>query len=126
MPGAWYLLEMRVIASSTLHGYVRNRLAASQRRAVDLQLRAWIYEVERAEWRSSAELKSTFRSASVINAERVVFNIKGNEHRLVAAIDYKNQILLVKWLGTHKEYDELDVAMVMYDKERYADSTHTQ
>lgn len=117
---------MRVIARSTLQGYVRNRLAASLRNAVELQLRAWLYEVERAEWQSSAELKAMFRSASVINAERVVFNIKGNEHRLVAAIDYKNQVLLVKWLGTHREYDELNVATVTFDKERYADSAYTR
>jgi mRNA interferase HigB len=117
---------MRVIARSTLLGYVRNRLAASQRKAVQVQLSAWLYEVERAEWRSSAELKAMFRSASVISAERVVFNIKGNEHRLIAAIDYRNQVLLVKWLGTHREYDEVDVATVMYDKERYANSTHKQ
>ena len=56
-----------------------------------------------ANWSNTAELKAQFRSASVISAERVVFNIKGNEYRLVVAIDLQSQHLLIKWVGTHKE-----------------------
>ncbi len=52
----------------------------------------------------------------------MVFNIKGNDYRLVAAIDYANHVLLIKWLGTHKEYDRIKVAEVMYDEGRYTNS----
>jgi len=52
-----------------------------------------------------------------------VFNIKGNHYRLVAAVDYKSGIVLVLWLGTHREYDKIDVTKIQYDKERYANST---
>lgn len=48
-----------------------------------------------------------------------VFNIKGNDYRLIASINYTYQIVRIKWLGTHKEYDEIDVREVQYDKERY-------
>ena len=55
----------------------------------------------------------------------VVFNIKGNEFRLVAAINYDYQVLLVKWLGTHREYDKVDVKRVEYEKSRYADLSNS-
>jgi mRNA interferase HigB len=53
----------------------------------------------------------------------VVFNIKGNEFRLVVAVDYDHGIVLVLWLGTHREYDLIDVKQVKFDKERYANPT---
>jgi mRNA interferase HigB len=53
----------------------------------------------------------------------VVFNIKVNEYRLVVTVDYNHGIVLVLWLGTHREYDQIDVKQVKFDKERYADPT---
>jgi HTH-type transcriptional regulator/antitoxin HigA len=61
--------------------------------------------VHRARWKSSAELKAQLHSVSILTAERAVFNIKGNDYRLIASINYGHQILFVKWLGTHREYD---------------------
>ena len=79
--------------------------------------------VSRAQWKNSAEMKQQQRSASIVSSERVVFNIKGNEYRLVVAVDYNHGTVLVIWLGTHREYDQIDVKQVKFDKERYADST---
>jgi len=76
-------------------------------------------------WKDPAELKAQFRSASIVSGERVVFNIKGNHYPLVVAINYHYQILLILWLGTHKEYDRIDVTKVAYEKERYADSSNS-
>lgn len=56
-----------------------------------------------------------YASASIIGAERVVFNIKGNEYRLVAAVDYRRAIVFIKWIGTHKEYDNIDVRTISYE-----------
>ena len=89
------------------------------------QLDAWYAEVAKAEWKSPAELKKQYGSASVVSAERVVFNIKGNDYRLVVAINYEYQVLLIKWLGTHKEYDKIKVGEVMYDESRYADPPYS-
>ena len=89
---------------------------------MERHLDAWLAEVIRAEWRSSAELKQQYRSASIVSASRVVFNIKGNEYRLVASIHYAGQVIFIKWLGTHREYDRIDVNEVEYDKSRYTDS----
>jgi mRNA interferase HigB len=112
-----------VIARRTLNLFVENCVQRGQQEAVKSHLDAWYALVAGTTWASSAELKQQFRSASIISAERVVFNIKGNDYRLVAAIDYATHILLIKWLGTHKEYDKLDVAEVMYDEDRYTDSS---
>lgn len=111
-----------MIARGTLDGFVRNRVRAKvEKQLVKQQLDAWYAEVSKAKWKNSAELKAQFDSASVISAERVVFNIKGNDYRLVAAITYRHQGLMVKWLGTHEEYDKIDIAVVKYDEQRYAD-----
>jgi mRNA interferase HigB len=116
---------VRVVASSTLWDFVKNRVSKAERKSVDDHLRSWLALVERAQWKNSSELKADFRSASIVTSERVVFNIKGNNYRLVAAINYQYQIVLVKWLGTHGEYDHIDVKTVMYDKERYANPSNT-
>ena len=95
------------------------------RTSVKKHLDAWYAEVEKAVWKDPAELKAQFRSASIVSGERVVFNIKGNDYRLVVAINFNYQILLIIWLGTHREYDKIDVTKVAYEKERYADSSNS-
>jgi mRNA interferase HigB len=84
-----------------------------------MQLDAWYDMAMRARSVNSAELKKQAGSASVLTSERVVFNIKGNDYRLIAAINYEHQILFVKWLGTHEEYDKIDAREVNYDEGRY-------
>lgn len=116
---------MRIIARGTLNGFVQNRVERRLKRAVKQQLDAWFALVSRAEWKNSAELKQQFSAASIISAERVVFNIKGNEYRLVTAVDYPHGIVLIVWLGTHREYDQIDVRQVRFDKERYANPTYS-
>ena len=72
-------------------------------------LKAWFAEVSRATWLSMADVKVRYRHASVIDGERVVFNIGGNKYRLVAKIWFPGQAVWVKFFGTHREYDDLDV-----------------
>ena len=68
-----------------------------------------------------ATVKELYRSASVVSADRVVFNIKGNDYRLVTAVDFEKHIVWVKWIGTHAEYDRIDVRTVAYERPK-ADS----
>ena len=110
---------MRVIARSTLRGFVEARVEHRLKASVKGHLDAWYTEVSRAEWKTSAELKQQYRSASIVSASRVVFNIRGNEFRLVASINFSYQVLFVKWVGTHAEYDRIDVEEVEYDESRY-------
>jgi len=114
---------VRVIARGTLNDFVMNRVARNHRAAVKAHLDAWFAEATKADWKNSAELKSQYSSASILSAERVVFNIKGNDYRLVVAINYDHGIVLIKWLGTHREYDKIDVREISYDKGRYSSST---
>ena len=79
-------------------------------------LDAWFDEVSKAQWSSMADLKRHYRSASVVNAERVVFNIKGNDCRLVVAMDFDKSAVWIKWLGTHKQYDHIDVRTIEHGR----------
>jgi mRNA interferase HigB len=115
------IVDVRVIARKTLNLFVENRVDQKFRKIVKAQLDAWYAEAEKATWKNPAEIKQQYRSASIVSPERVVFNIKGNDYRLVVAISYPYQVLLVIWLGTHREYDKIDVRKVEYDKRRYAD-----
>jgi len=112
-----------VIARGTLNGFVRNRVARGQQTAVKAQLDSWYEETFKAKWTNSAELKTQWGSASILSAERVVFNIKGNDYRLIASINYDYQLVRIKWLGTHREYDNIDAREVPYDKKRYSGSS---
>ena len=60
-----------------------------------------------------------YATASIIDAERVVFNIKGNDYRLIAAVDYERQSVFIKWLGSHAEYDKVDARKVEYGHQTY-------
>jgi mRNA interferase HigB len=72
-------------------------------------LKAWFAEARRAAWRSMAEIKRRYPSASVIDSERVVFNIGGNKYRLVVKLWFAGQATWIKFIGTHEEYGRIDV-----------------
>ena len=75
-------------------------------------LKAWYEEASNASWAQPADIKAQYRSASVLKNRRVVFNIKGNDYRLIVAIAYKLQIVYVKFIGTHAAYDAVDAETV--------------
>jgi mRNA interferase HigB len=77
-------------------------------------LDSWFKEVRQAKWKNSSEVKASYAHASIVGADRVVFNIKGNSYRLVVAVDYWRAIVFVKWLGTHKQDDAIDVREIKY------------
>jgi mRNA interferase HigB len=106
---------MRIITRATLSRFVDSLAGKRDRLAVKGALDAWFSEVSRAAWQSSQDLKRSYATASIVDAERVVFNIKGNSYRLVVAVDYARQTVYVKWLGSHVEYDRIDVRTVEYD-----------
>jgi len=105
---------VRVIARRTLNDFVESLRGSKDHKAVKAALDAWFHEAQAAIWSSPAEVKEIYGNASIVGADRVVFNIKGNDYRLVVAIDYQREIVFIKWLGTHKEYDRIDVGTVQY------------
>lgn len=108
--------RVRVIARKTLKRFVDSLAGTSARSAVQGALDAWYKEARRAAWESPADVLRSYGNASIVGAERVVFNIKGNDYRLVVAIKYEDQIVFIKWIGTHAEYDRIDVKTVKYER----------
>lgn len=97
---------MRVIALATLRDFWRKHPLAQA------PLQNWYAEARRATWRSPAEVKQAHRTASFLAGDRVVFNIKGNDYRLIVAIRYRSQIIYVRFVGTHRDYDRVDATTV--------------
>jgi mRNA interferase HigB len=76
------------------------------------QLKAWAFEVEHAEWRTPGDVKARYDTADILRNNRVVFNIKGNRYRLVVKIEYNIQIVFIRFIGTHKQYDKIDAEKI--------------
>lgn len=74
----------------------------------------WIQEVLCVHWKSAVDVLKAYANASIVGPDRVVFNIKGNDCRLVVAINYRHQIVFIKWIGTHEDHDKIDVKTVKY------------
>ena len=109
---------MRIIARRTLRRFVASLVGRKDQPAVKAALDAWFDEAKRARWRNMADVKRSYATASVVTAERVVFNIKnikGNSYRLVAAIDFERPMVWIKWIGAHQDYDRIDVRTVEYE-----------
>ena len=97
---------MRIIARSTLRSFWEKHPDAEQ------PLRAWFGEASRAVWKSPEDVKSIYRNASIIANNRVVFNIKGNNYRLIVHIRYDVGIIFIRFAGTHQEYDKIDAVNI--------------
>lgn len=97
---------MRVIARSTLHTFSRRHPQARQ------SLDDWYRLTSQATWRTPADIKLILRSADVLPGNRVVFNIGGNDFRLVVKIEYDFQIVYIRFIGTHAEYDRIDATTI--------------
>ncbi len=97
---------MKIISVKTLKDYWEKFPQAEQ------PLKAWHDEVIRADWKTPGDIKAQFRNASILKNRRVVFNIKGNDYRLIVAIAYLRGWVFVKFIGTHKEYDAVDAETV--------------
>jgi len=103
---------MRIVKEKTLTEYCR---LSKYKKAAE-SLKAFIYEVRYSDWENAKELKSKYGNASIISSKRVVFNIKGNDYRLIVDVEYKLSIVFIVWFGTHTEYDKIDAKTVRYEK----------
>src|SRR5947209_2553426 len=103
---------MRIIARRTLREFIATRTGHKDHPALKAALDAWFDEVRKARWRNTADVKRRYATASVVTAARIVFNIKANSYRLVVSVDFEKGIVWIKWIGTHRDYDRIDVTMV--------------
>ncbi len=108
-------VDMRIIARRTLRRFVESRAGHKDQAALKAALDAWFAEVRRAQWKNTADIKRLYASASVVTADRIVFNVKGNDYRLVVAVEFEKRIIWIKWIGTHRDYDRIDVKKVKHE-----------
>lgn len=75
-------------------------------------LRAWLAAAKAASWQSMTDVVSTYSKASPINSERCIFNIHGNSYRLILAINFRSQVIYIKFISSHAEYDKIEASTV--------------
>lgn len=92
---------MRIIAKRTLIDFWAHHADSAG------ALKAWHDEARKAHWKTSQDIKRLFKTASFLNDNRVVFNISGNRYRLIVRIDYTHEIVFIRFVGTHADYDKI-------------------
>ncbi|MQT87145.1 MULTISPECIES: type II toxin-antitoxin system HigB family toxin [unclassified Pseudomonas] len=97
---------MRIIAVSQLKIFWQQHPGSEQ------SFLCWIDEAKKANWQTPADIKAPFRHASILKSNRVVFNIKGNDYRLVVAVACRFSAIYIKFAGTHQQYDAIDANTV--------------
>ena len=97
---------MRIIAIGTLKAFWTKHPQA------ETPLRSWYAEASRANWSTPVQIKAAYRDASFIGSKRVIFNIKGNDYRLVVAVHYDRYRMFIRFVGTHSEYDKIDAGTI--------------
>jgi mRNA interferase HigB len=105
---------VRIIARKTLKDFMESLRGNKDQKVVKSALDSWFHEVQGSDWHTPADVTESYANASIVGSDRIVFNIKGNAYRLVVAVDYPRQIVFIKWLGTHAQYDRIDVKKVKY------------
>ncbi|WP_188051227.1 type II toxin-antitoxin system HigB family toxin [Flavobacterium sp. GP15] len=100
---------MKILVKKTILFYIEKYPIAKT------QLLIWYNEFTKLNFKNFNELKSVYGNASIVNNDRVVFNIKGNDFRLVVSINFLQTACYVIWFGTHKDYDKINVETVVFD-----------
>jgi len=91
---------MKVFSRKTIVDYYKKNNQSKK------SLEIWHLEAKKAQWNTNQDIKNRYPTASFLHDNLVVFNIKGNDYRLAARIDYKKKRVYIKWIGTHTEYDK--------------------
>jgi len=100
--------SMRIISVKTIKDFWECR----EYRDAEQSLRAWFFEVKTEKWKSPHDVKKKYNNASVVGDNRVVFNICGNKYRLIVAVRYDLQIVFVRFVGTHNDYDKINAKII--------------
>ena len=97
---------MRIIAKKILRDFWTIHKDCEQ------QLKSWYQEASKAEWKNLNELKAEYPNASILSDNRVVFNSKGNSYRLIIKMNFDYQMIWIRFIGTHPEYDKIDATKI--------------
>lgn len=97
---------MRVISKKILREFWKKHSDCEQ------QLKSWFQETSKAEWKNPNDIKCEYPSASFLVGNRVVFNIKGNNYRIIAKINYEYQMVWIRFVGKHADCDKIDATKI--------------
>jgi mRNA interferase HigB len=103
---------MIIVGTEAVERYFETHAGDRGIRAARSQYDVWLAIARRAQWRNPEEVKASHPRASILKAGRVVFNIKGNDYRLVAALQYQAEVLVIRFFGSHGEYNRIDAEIV--------------
>jgi mRNA interferase HigB len=103
---------MIVIGTDLVERYLEDHAGHKGIKGARTQYDAWLSIATSARWRNPQDVKAAYPKASILKAGRVVFNIKGNDFRLIARIQYQGGVLAIRFFGTHSEYDRIDAETV--------------
>lgn len=106
------LQQMIVVGTEVVERHFRAHVGHKGIKATRTQYNAWLAIVGRAQWRTPEDVKASYPKASILKGSRVVFNIKGNDYRLIASIQYQAGVLAIRFFGSHAEYDKIDAESV--------------
>ena len=103
---------MIVIGTEYVAHYFAEHAGHKGIKAARSQFEAWLAIASQARWSTPEDVKAAYPKASILKGGRVVFNIKGNDYRLIAALQYRARVLAIRFFGTHAEYDKIDAETV--------------
>jgi mRNA interferase HigB len=101
---------MVIISKATVRGFVNKHNDA------EIALYAWYELVAKSDWKNFNEMRQSFNSVDAVGNDRYVFNIKGNNYRLIALIIFKVRTVYILFIGTHSEYDKIDASSIIFDR----------
>jgi mRNA interferase HigB len=107
-----HILAMLVIGTDIVEHYFRTHAGHKGIKAARTQYNAWLAIAGGAQWRNPEDVKGSYPKASILKGSRAVFNIKGNDYRLIGALQYRAGVLAIRFFGTHSEYDKVDAETV--------------
>ncbi len=103
---------MIVIGTDVVESYLADHTGHKGIKVARPQYQAWLNIASYADWRNPEDVKASYPKASILKAGRVVFNIKGNDYRLVAALQYRAGVLAIRFFASHAEYDKINAEIV--------------
>jgi mRNA interferase HigB len=107
-----HIVVMIVIGTDVVERYLRSRSGHQGIKAARTQYDAWLAITRAAQWRIPEDVKASYPKASILKGSRAVVNIKGNDYRLIAAVQYQGGVLAIRFFGTHPEYDKVGAETV--------------
>ena len=112
MENIWYDGSVRILGSNIVSDYLTSHASDRRTNAARSSYSAWEAITLAAVWNVPQDVKISHPKASILKSSRVVFNVKGNDYRLVCLVNYQARLVVIRWFGSHSEYDKIDAETI--------------